>query len=189
MGLIGIRIFEGIRMKFTKTGLSGLIVIDVERVEDERGFFGRCWCVEEFKREGLSTQMSQCSISFNLQSGTLRGLHYQDQPHSETKLLRCTRGAIFDVLLDLRPQSPTFKNWESFELSEDNCRMLYVPAGLAHGFITVKPNSEVFYQIDKPYVPEAARGVRWNDPEFSIAWPFEPKSISTRDSSYPDFTT
>ena len=176
-------------MKFSKTSLNGLIVIDVEPVEDERGFFARSWCKDEFVREGLTAQISQCSISFNAQVGTLRGLHYQVEPHSETKVLRCTRGAIFDVLLDLRPESSTFMRWESFELTAENCRMLYVPPGLAHGFITISPNSEVFYQIDKPYVPGAARGVRWNDPAFSITWPIKPQTISAKDSNYPDFKT
>jgi len=162
-------------------------MIDIERIEDERGFFARCWCEEAFAREGLSTRMLQCSISFNADTGTLRGLHYQVEPYAETKILRCTRGTIFDVLLDLRPESPTFMLWQSFELSEENCRMLYVPPGLAHGFITIKPNSEVFYQIDKPYVPDAARGVRWDDPAFSIAWPLKPRAISAKDSSYPNF--
>jgi dTDP-4-dehydrorhamnose 3,5-epimerase len=131
--------------------------------------------------------MAQCSISFNWKGATLRGLHYQIAPHEETKIVRCTRGSISDLVLDLRSESPTYKQWEFFELSDENRRMLYIPAGLAHGFITIDPNSEVYYQIDRPFLPEAARGIRWNDPAFSIEWPLAPQVISARDLSYPDF--
>lgn len=174
-------------MKFSPTALAGACIIDIEQVPDERGFFARSWCREEFSRHDLNPDLAQCSISFNKKRGTLRGMHYQVAPHEETKVVRCTRGAIHDVILDLRPQSPTFRKWFAVELSADNRRMLYVPAGLAHGFQSLTDDTEVFYQISTPYHPESARGVRWDDPAFGIEWPVAERIISDRDRRYPDF--
>lgn len=174
-------------MKFSPTALAGACIIDIEPVSDERGFFARSWCREEFSRHDLNPDLAQCSISFNKKRGTLRGLHYQAKPHEETKVVRCTRGAIYDVIVDLRPQSPTFRKWFAVELSADNRRMLYVPAGLAHGFQSLTDDTEVFYQISTPYHPESARGVRWDDPAFGIEWPVAERIISDGDRRYPDF--
>jgi dTDP-4-dehydrorhamnose 3,5-epimerase len=174
-------------MIFTETPLKGAYVIDPERLADERGFFARTWCRREFEAHGLNTALAQCSISFNQKTGTLRGMHYQVAPHAEHKLVRCTAGIIHDVIVDLRPGSATFRHWFAAELSADNRRMLYIPEGLAHGFLTLSDNTEVFYQISAYYVPESARGVRWNDPAFAISWPAQPIIVSPRDSTYADF--
>ena len=174
-------------MKFSPTVLAGACIIDIEPVPDERGFFARSWCREEFARHGLNPDLAQCSISFNKKRGTLRGMHYQAKPHEETKVVRCTRGAIYDVILDLRPESPTFRKWIAVELSADNRRMLYIPAGLAHGFQSLTDDAEVFYQISTPYHPESARGVRWDDPAFGIEWLVTERIISDKDRQYPDF--
>lgn len=174
-------------MKFSPTALAGACIIDIEPVPDERGFFARSWCREEFARHGLNPDLAQCSISFNKKRGTLRGMHYQAKPHEETKVVRCTRGSIYDVILDLRPESPTFRKWIAVELSADNRRMLYIPAGLAHGFQSLTDDAEVFYQISTPYHPELARGVRWDDPAFGIEWPVMERIISDKDRQYPDF--
>lgn len=175
-------------MIFTPTPLKGAYVIDPERLADERGFFARTWCRREFEAHGLDTNLAQCSISFNHKRGTLRGLHYQLAPHAEVKLVRCTAGAIHDVVVDLRADSDTHKRWFAVELSSDNRRMLYIPQGLAHGFLTLTEGAEVSYQISEFFAPEHARGVRWNDPAFGIRWPFGPTTISERDRTYPDFT-
>lgn len=174
-------------MKFSPTALVGACIIDIEPVPDERGFFARSWCREEFARHGLNPDLAQCSISFNKKRGTLRGMHYQAKPHEETKVVRCTRGAIYDVIVDLRPESPTFRKWIAVELSADNRRMLYIPAGFAHGFQSLTDDTEVFYQISAPYYPESARGVRWDDPAFGIEWPVMERVISDKDRQYPDF--
>jgi dTDP-4-dehydrorhamnose 3,5-epimerase len=174
-------------MIFTGTNIDGVWVIDAERLEDERGFFARTWDADEFTEQGLNPELTQCSISYNLARGTLRGMHYQAAPHEEAKLVRCTAGAIFDVALDLRPGSPTFKAWFGVELSAQNRRALYVPEGCAHGFLTLEDDSEVHYQISQAYMPDAARGVRWDDPAFAISWPGEVVVINERDRSYPDF--
>jgi len=174
-------------MIFDGTKIAGVFEIQLELRPDERGFFARTWCSEEFATQGLNSKLVQCSISYNSRRGTLRGMHYQAAPQSEAKLIRCTKGSIYDVALDLRPRSATFKQWTSAILTADNHRMLYVPEGCAHGFLTLENNCEVFYQISEFYVPEAARGVRWNDPKFGIVWPEEVKVISVRDTSYPDF--
>lgn len=175
-------------MKFSPTRLAGAWIIDIEPVGDERGFFARVWCREELEKQGLNTSLAQCSISFNKKRGTLRGMHYQARPHEEAKLVRCTRGAIYDVIVDLRPESVTYKQWIGIELSAENRRMLYVPAGFAHGFQSLADDTEVFYQISTTYRPESARGVRWNDPAFGIEWPQEVRVISEKDRRYPDFT-
>jgi len=174
-------------VKLTPVPLRGAWLIDVERIEDERGFFARTWSAEELAAAGLSTTLVQCSISFNHRRGTLRGMHYQADPHGETKLVRCTMGAVWDVVVDLRRQSPTFRQWFGAELSAENRRTLYIPPGFAHGFITLTDATEVLYQMGTPYVPEAARGVRWNDPAFGIDWPFAPAVIAERDARYADF--
>ena len=165
----------------------GVVVIELERHEDERGFFARSFCADEFAAHGLSARVAQCNISFNRQRGTLRGLHFQRPPHAEAKLVRCTSGAIYDVAVDLRPASPTFCGHVGVEITARNRRMLYVPPGFAHGFQTLEDDSEVFYQMSEPFAAEAAGGVRWNDPAFAIAWPLDVQVISERDSSYPDF--
>ena len=169
--------------------MPGAYLIEPERREDERGFFARAWCRDEFEAHGLNANLVQCNISFNTKKGTLRGMHYQAAPHAEAKLVRCTMGAIYDVIIDLRPASPTFKRWFAAELTAENRRMLYIPEGFAHGLQTLQDNSEVFYQMSAYYAPEYSRGVRWNDPAFGIEWPAaDPAYIITeKDRSYADF--
>ena len=175
-------------MKFTPTILDGAYIIDIEPMIDRRGFFARSWCAEDFKAHGLDGNLSQCSISQNNVAGTLRGMHYQGSPYEEAKLVRCTAGAIYDVIIDLRPTSPTYKTWISLELSAENRRMIYIPKGFAHGFQSLKDNSEVFYQVSEFYHPELSLNVRWNDPAFNIKWPdVDCRVISDRDLGYPDF--
>jgi len=174
-------------MIFTPTPLSGAFVIEPTRIEDERGFFARAWCQHEFAAYGLNTELVQCNISFNLRRGTVRGMHYQAAPHAEAKLVRCTSGALYDVIIDLRPDAPTFMQHFGIVLSAAQHTMLYVPEGFAHGFQTLEPNTEVFYQMSTFYAPEAARGVRWNDPAFAIRWPLTDVTIGERDRTYPDF--
>jgi len=175
-------------MIFTETNLKGAYSIDIERKNDERGYFGRSFCQHEFERYGLKTAVAQCNVSFNQKKGTLRGMHFQIAPKAEAKLVRCTRGAIYDVIVDLRPESATFCTWTSVELTEDNSRMLYIPEGFAHGFQTLADNTEVFYQMFEFYSPEHARGVRWDDPAFGILWPMQSHLISDKDLAYADFT-
>jgi dTDP-4-dehydrorhamnose 3,5-epimerase len=171
---------------FTATELAGAFLIDLERNEDERGFFARSWCQEEVLAHGLNPRLVQCDISFNWRRGTTRGMHYQVQPHAESKLVRCTMGAIYDVILDLRPASATLGRWLATALTAENRRALYVPEGVAHGFQTVCDETEVFYQMSEFHHPECARGVRWDDPAFAIEWPpVEERIISERDCSFP----
>lgn len=175
-------------MIFTETQIPGAFVIAPERREDERGFFARTWCQHEFAAHGLNPQLAQCNISFNARRGTLRGMHYQAEPHPEAKLVRCTQGAIYDVVVDLRPASPTYKQWLAVELSADNRLQLYIPEGLAHGFQTLTDQVEVFYQMSEFYQPEAARGVRWDDPAFQIEWPaVDHRVLSPKDLAYLDW--
>lgn len=174
-------------MKFIPLPLAGAFLIQVEQIVDSRGFFARTWCAEEFKASGLNPKLAQCSISFNTQKGTLRGMHYQDAPNVEAKLVRCSAGAIYDVILDLRPASPTYCKWHAAELTSENREMLYVPEGFAHGFQTLAGSTEVFYQISKSYHPESSRGVRWDDPQFGIKWPIPNPILSKRDAAFPDF--
>lgn len=174
-------------MIFTETFLKGAFIVEPEKREDERGFFARTWCQKEFRDYGLNTSVVQCNISFNKRKGTLRGMHFQTPPYEEAKLVRCTMGAIYDVIIDLRPDSDTFKKWFALELSSENRKMLYVPEGFAHGFVTLTDNTEVFYQMSQYYHPEYAAGVRWDDPAFNISWPEDVKVISDKDRSYPDF--
>ena len=171
-------------MRFIETKLQGAYILEIEPIVDERGFFARTFCVHEFEAHGLNTQVAQCNISSNKRKGTLRGMHYQAAPHAETKLVQCVRGAIYDVIVDLRTDSPTFKSWFAVELTSTNHRMLYVPEGFAHGFQTLEDDSEVLYQISEFYHPQSVRGLLWNDPSLSIEWPLEVTIISTRDQSY-----
>jgi dTDP-4-dehydrorhamnose 3,5-epimerase len=172
---------------FTETKLPGAFLIEPEKLEDDRGFFARSWCCREFETRGLNARLVQCDISFSQNKGTLRGMHYQVPPFSEVKLVRCTRGSIYDAIIDLRPDSPTFKDHIGEILSMENHKMLYVPQGLAHGFVTLEDSTEVFYQMSEFYAPEHGRGVRWNDPTFNISWPLIPRVMSERDRTYPDF--
>jgi dTDP-4-dehydrorhamnose 3,5-epimerase len=174
-------------MLFHPTAIPGAYLIEPERISDQRGFFARTWCRNELAEHGLVTELAQCSISFNTASGTLRGMHYQAAPHGEAKLVRCTSGAIYDVIIDLRPESPAYLQYVAAELSAANRMLFYIPEGCAHGFLTLADNSEVFYQISAMYTPSAARGVRYNDPVFAIPWPSEARVISDRDRDYPDF--
>lgn len=174
-------------MIFVPTELPGVYVIEVERREDGRGFFARSWCRAEFLAQGLVGEIAQCSLSYNRRRGTVRGMHYQAVPYEETKVVRCTRGRIYDVALDLRPNSSEYRRWVGVDLTADNQRMLYIPGGVAHGFQTLEDDTEVFYQISEPYRPDAARGVRWDDPAFGISWPLADPVLSERDRAYPDF--
>lgn len=174
-------------MKFHETKLPGVFEIHFEPAADERGFFARSWCQKEFEDHGLDGRLVQCSVSLNSRKGTLRGVHYQGEPFAETKVVRCTAGAIYDVVLDLRGQSPTFKQWFAKVLSAENRHSLYIPKGCAHGFLTLTEESEVLYQMSEFYHPDSARGVRWNDPAFQIEWPAPPVVMSDRDRTYPDF--
>lgn len=174
-------------MIFNRTSIEGAFEIDAELKKDDRGFFARTWCQQEFESNGLNPRLAQCSVSFNAKKGTLRGMHFQAAPFMEAKLVRCTTGSIYDVALDLRRQSPTFKLWIGVVLTAENRKMLYIPEGCAHGFLTMEDSAEVFYQISEFYNADSARGIRWNDPAFQIRWPEEIKVISERDRTYPDF--
>ncbi|HKV62626.1 MAG TPA: dTDP-4-dehydrorhamnose 3,5-epimerase [Candidatus Acidoferrum sp.] len=176
-------------MIFTETKLAGAFVIDLERRSDERGFFARTFCQQEFEAHGLNPQVVQCNVSFNKRKGTLRGMHYQAAPFAEAKLVRCTSGSIYDVIIDLRPASATFKEYFAAELSAENRRMLYIPEDFAHGFQTLQDDTEVFYQMAQRYSAKHARGVRWNDPAFGIEWPEGDRIIIERDQTYPDFVS
>jgi dTDP-4-dehydrorhamnose 3,5-epimerase len=176
---------------FRDTSVAGAFVVEPERLEDERGYFARTFSIEEFASRGLDTRVDQCSTSFNLREGTLRGMHYQLAPHAESKLVRCTAGAVYDVAVDLRPESATYLRWFGVELTAENGYGLYVPEGCAHGFQTLADASEVLYQISTPYVSAAGRGVRWDDPAFGIEWPAPPpagRTMAARDAEYPDFS-
>jgi dTDP-4-dehydrorhamnose 3,5-epimerase len=175
-------------MKFVATGIPGAVVVEPECLADERGFFARTWCAREFADQGLKDVLVQCSISFNRGKGTVRGLHYQMAPREEAKLIRCAAGAIYDVVVDLRPDSPTYLKHFAVELTQDNRKMLYLPEGCAHGFQTLTDDTEVVYQMSEFYSPECSAGYRWNDPAFGIEWPLDVSVISERDASYPDFS-
>jgi len=174
-------------VEFHDTELQGACIIELEKLGDERGFFARTWCRKEFENQGLVARIVQANTSFNTRAGTLRGMHYQAAPYQETKLVRCTSGAIYDVILDLRAESPTYKRWIAVELTAANGRMLYVPADFAHGFITLEDNTEASYLISESYTPGAGRGIRWNDPQFAIEWPCPVEVISEKDAGWPDF--
>jgi dTDP-4-dehydrorhamnose 3,5-epimerase len=175
-------------MKIADAGLPGAKLIEIELIEDHRGFFGRSFCQREFEAAGLEPCVAQCNISYNKRKGTLRGMHLQKAPHEEAKLVRCTRGSLYDVIVDLRPRSATHMKWFGVELSADNRKALYVPAGFAHGFQTLTDDVEVFYQMSTFFVPGAGFGVRWNDPRFAIRWPLTDPILSASDSSYADYT-
>jgi dTDP-4-dehydrorhamnose 3,5-epimerase len=173
---------------FRETALGGAFVVELERIEDERGYFARTFCAREFREHGLTAEVVQANTSFNRRKGTLRGLHFQAAPHEEAKLVRCTRGAVYDVIVDLRPSSPTFRRWVSVELTAENGTMLFVPEGFAHGYQTLEDDTETAYLMTAYYEPSAGRGVRWDDPAFGIDWPgVEERTINERDRSWPDF--
>lgn len=174
-------------MKFTETKLKGAYIIEPERLEDERGFFARTFCQKEFEAHGLNSKLVQCNVSYNKRKGTLRGMHYQVAPHEEAKIVSCTRGAIYDVIIDLRPDSLTYYQWIAVELSAKNYQILYVPKGFAHGFQTLVNSAMVSYYISEFYAPECVRGVRWNDPKFGMNWPMQPTVISEKDRNYLDY--
>jgi dTDP-4-dehydrorhamnose 3,5-epimerase len=174
-------------MLFEKIPLQGAYLLKPQKLEDNRGFFARAFCAAEFVQYGLNPSVLQCNVSFNRRKATLRGMHYQATPHAEAKLVRCTAGAIHDVIVDLKPESATYCRWFDVELSSENRWMLYVPEGFAHGYLTLTEGAEVFYQVSQSYVPESERGVRWNDPAFGIQWPIAPEVISERDSRHRDF--
>jgi dTDP-4-dehydrorhamnose 3,5-epimerase len=175
-------------MHFSETPIAGAHVIDLEPRRDDRGFFARVWCRDEFASHGLSAEFVQCNDAFSARRGTLRGLHYQVAPHAEAKLIQCVRGAIFDVVVDLRPGSPTFRQWFGTELSAENHRMMYVPQGCAHGYLTLEDATEIVYPVTHAYRPGAERGVRWDDPQFGIAWPRAGSIIvSDKDRQWPDY--
>ena len=176
-------------MIFHETKLKGAFVIELDRQEDERGFFARAWCRKEFEAHDLNRNLVQANVSYNHKRGTLRGMHYQVAPYEETKLVRCFRGAIYDVIVDLRPDSPTYLQWFGVELTAENRRMLYVPEGFAHGFQTLEDDTEVFYQVSQFYTPAAERGARWDDPTFAIEWPAAKRRvISVKDQNWPLFS-
>lgn len=175
-------------MIFRETELAGAYIIDPEKHQDSRGFFARVWCQKEFEAHGLAANVVQGNTSFNARAGTLRGMHYQAAPHQETKMVRCTRGALYDVIIDLRPESPTYKRWIGVELTAGNYRMLYVPADFAHGFITLEDATEVTYLVSEFYTPGFERGLRWNDPAIGIDWPRSVAAISDKDAAWPDFS-
>lgn len=173
-------------MIFTQTDLEGAYIVDIEARQDERGYFARVWCSREFEAQGLNTDLVQCNVAYNYKKGILRGMHYQGQPHAEVKLVRCTRGAVYDVIVDLRVDSPSYLKWTGVELTEENHRMLYVPEGFAHGYITLQDNSELFYQVSQFYTPGAEGGVRWDDPAIGIEWPdIGELTISVKDKEWP----
>jgi len=174
-------------MIFVPLPLNGAHLIDVEPRPDERGFFVRTWCAREFAARGLNTRLAECAVSFNRRRGTLRGLHYQVAPHAQAKLVQCARGAIHDVIVDLRPESPTYRQWSAVTLTEASRRMLYVPEGFAHGFQTMEDATEVLYHLSDFYHPAAERGIRWDDPGFAIVWPEAERTVSSRDQTFADF--
>lgn len=176
-------------MKITETKLNGVFLIEPARFEDERGFLAPSFSAGEFAARGMASQFVENNISYSKSRGTLRGIHYQAAPHGQAKLVRCTRGAVFDVAVDLRPASPTFKQWVGVELSAENRSMLYLPGDCGHGYITLVDDTEVFYMVSEVYTPESGRGFRWNDPAFNIEWPdLGARTLIERDQEYPDFT-
>ncbi len=174
-------------MIFTETPLKGAYIIELEQIEDDRGFFARSWCAREFAEHGLNPNLVQCNVSFNEKKGTLRGMHYQAAPHEEAKMVRCTKGSLYDVIVDLRKDSPTFKQWFSVDLTAENRKQLYIPEGFAHGFLTLEDGTEIFYQMSEFYHPESAKGVRWDDPAFGLTWPVQVATVSENDARFPGF--
>lgn len=174
-------------MKFAETSVQGAYVIDVDRIGDSRGYFGRLWCEKELEQQGLVSHIKQSNIGFSPEAGTLRGLHYQKAPYEEVKIVRCTRGSVFDVVVDIRSESPTYRMWFGIEITPDNASMLYVPKGCATGYLTLQENSEIYYSTSEFYAPEAATGIRYDDPLFDIEWPGDIKVLSDNDTSWPDY--
>ena len=174
-------------MRFSETPLVGAYTIDISPIADARGFFAKAWSLQDLERAGLDPTLVQCSIAWNKAKGTLRGMHFQRPPFDEVKIVRCTRGSVLDVIVDLRPASATYRHWTSAELSDRNHRMLYIPKGFAHGYLTLTDDVEVYYHVSAPYSPDHADGVRWDDPAFGIEWPFQPQVISDRDQAWPRF--
>ncbi len=174
-------------MEFIETKLKGAFLVEIKKLEDERGFFGRSWCQREFQEAGLKNEIRQINTSLTLKKGTIRGMHYQIDPYQETKFIRCTKGRIFDVIIDLRRGSETFMHWIGHELSENNYRMVYVPENFAHGFISLEDHCEVYYPVTEFYTPGSERGIRYNDPAFNIGWPVEVEVVSQKDNGHPDF--
>ncbi len=175
-------------MKFIKTPLEGAYVVELEKREDERGFFARAFCVDEFAEHGLKTEIKQSNLSGSVQKGTTRGLHYQVAPMAEVKFIRCIKGSVFDVLVDMRPESPTYKQWFGIELTEENQTAIYIPEGFAHGHQTLEDNSQIMYLTTQVYSPEHERGIRWNDPAIGVKWPLEPTVVSDKDQAWPLLT-
>jgi len=176
-------------MIFTETGLKGAYIIDINKLADDRGYFARTFCKNEFDKVGLEPNIAQTNMSFNPKKGTLRGMHYQVSPYEETKLVKCTSGAIYDIIIDLRKDSPTYFKWIGVELSEDNNRMLYVPKDFAHGFITLADNTAIQYMVSQFYAPGAEKGIKWDDPKFNIHWPIDIAVISEKDNTHPYFNS
>lgn len=174
-------------MIFTETKLKGAWLVEIKKIEDDRGFFGRSWCQQEFKEHGLNGNICQINTSLALKKGTVRGLHYQVDPYQEAKFIRCTRGSILDVMVDLRPDSPTFMQWLGHELTPDNYQMAYIPENFAHALVSLEDNSEVYYSVTQPYTPGAEGGIRWNDPAIGIDWPVDILHVSEKDQNHPDF--
>ncbi len=175
-------------MIYTPSRIPGAWIMDVEPIHDQRGFFAMTWLPEELRERGMDPALAQCNLAFNHKRGTLRGMHLQSDPHAQVKIVRTTRGALLDVIVDLRPDSPAFKEWDAVELTADNRRMLYIPAGIAHGYLTLTDDTEVYYHASTPWAPQSERGVRWNDPAFGIEWPFSPTVISPKDEAWPLLT-
>jgi dTDP-4-dehydrorhamnose 3,5-epimerase len=174
-------------MIFQESRIAGAWIIDPRLIPDHRGYFAMTWLPDEFAKRNLNPVVAQCNLAFNIKRGTLRGIHFQEAPHAQAKVIRATRGALLDVIVDLRDTSPTFKQWDAVELTADNHRMLYMPEGIGHGYLTLADDTEASYQVSAPWVPSAESGVRWNDPAFNIQWPFEPSVISGKDASWPLF--
>ncbi len=174
-------------MIFTETELKGAYIIDTKKIGDDRGFFGRIWCQDEYETHGLKTNIAQSNIGVSSMKGTLRGLHFQKPPHQEVKIIRCSRGAIYDVIVDLRPESATYQKWLAVELNEKNTRMLYVPEGFAQGYMTLTDDTEMYYLTTAVYAPDSAFGIRYNDPSINIEWPLPIASISENDQNWPDY--
>tara|TARA_B110000003_G_C16614884_1_gene520928 strand:- start:410 stop:940 length:531 start_codon:yes stop_codon:yes gene_type:complete len=176
-------------MKFNSTDIDGLYYVDIDRLEDERGFFGRAFCSQEFEKINLDSEVCQANISYNHSAGTLRGMHYQKSPYQESKFIRCIKGSIYDVVIDLRKNSPTYCHWFGIELNDKNRTALFVPKDFAHGFVTLADDTEVIYLVSQSYVPNAEKGIRWDDPFFAIDWPISPSLVSSKDAQWPDFST
>ena len=174
-------------MTFTESRIPGAWLIDITAIHDPRGFFAMTWVPSEFREHGIDPVLAQCNLALNHQRGTLRGMHFQTAPHAQAKIIRCTRGALLDVIVDLRPESPAYCQWAAVELTADNHRMLYMPEGIAHGYITLTDEVEAYYHASTPWEPKAESGVRWNDVAFAIEWPFAPLVISDKDAAWPDY--